>query len=50
MYEKNVHNAPESEKTVNPEKTGKRPMNRSWELAACAFLFGVAMIIIGVFL
>lgn len=28
----------------------KKVMKRNWEIAACAFLFGVAMIVIGVFL
>ena len=28
----------------------KKVLKRNWEIAACAFLFGVAMILIGVFL
>ncbi len=36
---------------VNNEKSKtKKQIARSWEIAACALLFGVAMIIIGVFL
>ena len=32
------------------EAVPKKVLKRNWEIAACAFLFGVAMILIGVFL
>ena len=32
------------------ETVPKKVLKRNWEIAACAFLFGVAMILIGVFL
>ena len=32
------------------ETVPNKVLKRNWEIAACAFLFGVAMILIGVFL
>ena len=39
-----------SVKTTDKQAKQNKMLRRNWEIAACAFLFGVAMIIIGVFL